>query len=90
MLTNITSAAGSSSSPYLSVKWTVPDVRGVTQPYDGMKIVVRIPRAGVSTAGAVLSIDGGTTYYPVAYNVNTVFTSHFPVGSTKLFTFNST
>lgn len=55
-----------------------------------MKIVVRIPRAGVSTAGAVLSIDGGTTYYPVAYNVNTVFTSHFPVGSTKLFTFNST
>lgn len=90
LMSGITTTPGSSSSSsYLSVKWTVDDVDGITQPFDGMKLIIKIPLAGVGTAGAVLSIDGGTTYHPIAYNVNTVFTTHFPVNSVKVFTYNA-
>lgn len=85
------SQAGSSTSgSYLSTKWegTVP---GVTAPVNGMKVAYRIAtNTGVATAGAVLSIDGGTTYYPVVFNVNSVITTRYSVGSTVLMTFNST
>lgn len=91
LLSGITTTAGNANSgSYLSVKWTVSNVDGVTTPYDGMKILVRIPLAGVGTAGAVLSIDGGTTYHPVAYNTNTVFTTHYAVNTTKLFVYHAT
>lgn len=89
-LMSLSTTAGSSASPYLSVKWTATDADGITTPYNGMKIAVKIPLAGVSTAGVVLSIDGGTTYHPVAYNVNTVLTSHYPVNSVKWFVYNAT
>lgn len=90
VVSGITTSAGSASSPYLSVKWTVDDVSGITTPYDGMKIVIRIPLAGVGTAGVLLSIDGGTTYHPVAYNVNTPLTTHYPVNTNKVFVYNAT
>ena len=91
VVSGITTTAGNASSgSYLSVKWTVDDVEGITEPYDGMKILVRIPLAGVGTAGVVLSIDGGTTYHPVAYNVNTALTTHYPVNTNKVFVYNAT
>lgn len=85
------SAAGNGDSgSYLSTKWegVVP---GTTTLTNGMKIAYRIAtNTGVSTAGAVLSIDGGTTYKPVVFNVNSVITTRYSVGSTLLLTYNST
>ena len=85
------SAAGNGASgEYLSTKWE-GTVSGVTTPTNGMKIAYRVAtNTGVSTAGAVLSIDGGTTYKPVVYNVNSVIGTRYSVGSTLLMTYNST
>ena len=90
-ISNASSAAGSSASPYLSVKWYVDDVAGITEPYDGMKIMVKIPLAGVGTAGVVLSINGDSNadYHPDVYNVSTVLTSQFSVNSYKLFVYDA-
>lgn len=78
------------SGQYLSTKWegTIP---GITVPINGLKIAYRIAtNTGVATAGAVLSIDGGTTYHPVVYNVNSVISTRYSVGSTILLTYNNT
>lgn len=90
------SVAGSSTSgSYLSVRWYASGVDGasnITTPYNGMKVLVKIPRAGVSTAGVVMSLNGNTNaeYHPVALNVNSVLTSHFPVNSMKVFVYDAT
>ena len=86
------SVAGSADSPYLSVRWYVSGVEGITEPYDGMKIAIKIPKAGVATAGVVLSINGDTNadYHPVAYNINTVFTTHYAVNVIKVFIYDAT
>ena len=85
------SAAGNATSgSYLSTKWE-GTVSGITTPTNGMKIAYRIAtNTGVATAGAVLSIDGGTTYKPVVFNVNSVITTRYSVGSTLLLVYNST
>ena len=85
------SAAGNSTADqYLSTKWE-GTVSGITTPYNGMKISYRIAtNTGVATAGAVLSIDGGTNYYPVVYNINSVIGTRYSVGSTIFAVFNST
>lgn len=85
------SAAGNGTSgTYLSTKWE-GTVSGITTPTDGMKIAFRIAtNTGVATAGAVLSIDGGTTYHPVVYNVNSAVSTRYSVGSTILLVYNST
>lgn len=85
------SQAGSSTSGSVrSTKWE-GTITGITTPTNGLKIAYRIGgNKGVSTGGAVLSIDGGTTYYPVVYNVNTVISTRYDVGSMLLLTFNST
>ena len=59
------SAAGNGTSgSYLSTKWEGVLPSGVTL-VDGLKVAYRIKtNTGVGTAGAVLSIDGGTTYKP--------------------------
>lgn len=88
----LSSVAGSATSgSYLSVRWYVSGIDGITEPYEGMKIWVKIPRAGVSTAGVVLSLNGNTNanYYPVVYNVNTVLTSHYAANSYKCFIFTT-
>lgn len=89
VMSGFTTTAGSASSPYLSVKWSVPNVGGITTPYNGMRVAIKIPMIGVETAGAVLSIDGGTTWHPLLYNVNTLLTSHFPANSVKYFTYDA-
>ena len=80
----------STSGSYLSTKWNVANASGITEPYDGMIIAIRVPSAGLSTAGVVLSIDGGTTYHPVVFNTSTVLTTYYSVGSTIIVTYNST
>ena len=92
LLSGITTVAGNGNSgSYKSVRWYVSGVEGVTTPYNGMKIAIKVPLAGVGTAGAVLSINGNTDaeYHPLAYNVNTVLTTHFPVNSIKVFIYDA-
>lgn len=84
-----TTAGSSTSGAYLAAKWAVANVNGITTPVDGMTIAVRVPLAG-NSGGVLLSIDGGTTYYPVVRNVNTLVTTNYAVGSTIVVTFNST
>jgi len=91
-LGTLTTVAGSGSSgSYKSVRWYVSDCEGVTAPYDGMRIAIKIPLAGVGTAGVMLSINGNNDadYHPLAYNVNTVLTTHFPVNSIKVFVYDA-
>ena len=70
-------AGNGTSGQYLSSKWEAASVDGITTPYDGMRLAVRIPVQGVSTAGVTLSIDGGTTWHSVRYNRNTALTTHY-------------
>lgn len=85
-----TSTGCATSGFYKSTLWSLDDISGITTPYNGMKIVVRIPVAGVGTAGALLSIDDGANYHPIAYNLNTAFTTHYPVNTNKVFVYNAT
>ena len=92
VLSGISTLAGSSSSSsYKSVRWYVSEVSGITEPYDGMKLAIKVPLAGVRTAGAVLSINGNAdaSYHPLAYNVNTPLTTQFLVDSIKIFTYDA-
>ena len=84
-----TTAGSSTSGAYLAAKWAVADVNGITTPVNGMTIAVRVPLAG-NSGGVLLSIDGGTTYYPIVRNVSTLVTTNYAVGSTIILTFNST
>ena len=87
---DITATAGSNTSgSYLAAKWKVADVDGITAPTDGMSISLRTPAAG-NSGGILLSIDGGTTYYPIVRNVSSLVTTHYSAGSTLILTFNST
>lgn len=87
---DFTTIAGSSTSgSYLATKWHVPNVDGITTPTDGMSVALRVPLAG-SSGGILLSINGGTTYYPIVRNVNSLITTHYSVGSTLMLTFNPT
>ena len=55
-LGTLSTVAGSATSgSYKSVRWYVSSCEGVTVPYDGMRIAIKIPLAGVGTAGAILS-----------------------------------
>ena len=56
-----------------------------------MKLLIKVPLAGVSTAGVILSINGDNDadYHPVAYNVNTVLTTHYPAKTYKLFVYDA-
>ena len=76
VMSGFTTTAGSSTSgSYLSVKWTINGIDEITTPYDGMKVMIKIPKVGVSTAGVVMSIDNGTTYHPCVVNTATVLSS---------------
>lgn len=84
-----TTAGSNTSGAYLAAKWAVANVNEITTPVNGMTIAVRVPLAG-NSGGVLLSIDGGTTYYPIVRNINTLVTTNYGVGSTIILTFNST
>lgn len=86
---NFTTVAGSDTTDaYLAAKWHVSNVDSITVPQDGMSISFRTPTAG-NKGGILLSINGGTTYYPIIRNTSTLVTTNYPVGSTLILTFNS-
>ena len=85
-----TGTAGSGSTPYLSTKWQLENVEGtITTPYNGMRMIVKVPTAGVGTAGVILSIDNGQTWHPLHYN-NSTLTTHYAVGTVVLVVYDST
>lgn len=69
--------AGSSSAAYVPALWTFN--LGLT-PAAGDIIVIKIPVAGVN-AGVWLSVDNGTTYYPVALVNDTRLTNQYAVNN---------
>ena len=92
-ISSLSTVAGSATSgSVLSVRWYVSGVNGITTPYDGMKIVVKIPLVGVATGGVILSLNGNNAndYHPVSYNNTTVLTGHYPVNTYKMFTYDAT
>jgi len=64
---------GSSSKAYIPSLWTFSI--GYT-PTAGDMILIKIPVAGVN-AGVWMSVNGGTTYYPVATVGKTRITTHY-------------
>lgn len=69
--------AGSSTKAYIPALWTFNI--GYT-PVAGDLIVIKIPVAGISS-GVWISVDGGTTYYPVATVYKTRLTTQYPVNA---------
>lgn len=91
-VTGLSTVAGNGTSgSYLSVRWYNSGVEGLTAPYDGMRLLIKIPLAGVGTAGAMLSINGNNAadYHPLAYNNTSVLTSHYAVNTYKLFVYDA-
>ena len=81
-----TTPGNGTSGSYLSTKWRINDTD--TELRDGRIIMLRVPsNRGVSPAGTVLSIDNGTTYRPVAYNVSAL-TTHYATNSTIILVYN--
>ena len=72
--------AGSKTVDYVPSLWTFNT--GYT-PAAGDMIVVKVPIAGVNS-GVWMSVDNGTTYYPVAAINKTRFTTQYPVDSMVL------
>lgn len=72
---------------YYPQKWTADT--GIT-PADGQMITIRMPAAG-SDYGIFLSLNNGTTYYPIAYTQqnSSRLTTHFPNGSTLYLMYDS-
>lgn len=73
------SDGGASASPnrYKPAKWTYN--LGTIQPKDGDMFTIKIPVAG-HDFGTYMSIDNGTTYYPLVTGNASRLTSHYSVG----------
>lgn len=67
--------AGSASAAYIPSLWTFN--LGIV-PVAGDMITIKIPIAG-NSSGVWVSVDNGTTYYPVATIGKSRLTTHYPV-----------
>lgn len=88
MYRSLTGTAGTSTSPYRSSKWDVTDT-SITSYTDGMVVSAIVPVAGLSTYGSVFQINN-LGYKPVVYNINTVISTRYSVGSVVWMTYNAT
>lgn len=61
----------------LSMKWTLDDIDGITEPFAGMMASIQIPDTSSYGSGVVMSIDGGATYHPVLRNRITALTNAY-------------
>ena len=85
---SLTGTAAVTSSPYCHAKWDVTDA-SVTQYADGMVVCVKVPVAGNGSYGTGLQINS-LGYKPVVYNVNTMISTRYGVGSVVWAVYNST
>lgn len=75
--TGTTGQAGSSSKAYIPSVWTFNI--GYT-PVAGDMIMIKVPAAGIAS-GVWISVDNGTTYYPIATVNKTRLTTQYPVNA---------
>lgn len=89
-LSNVSGTAAVTSSPYTSAKWytTVNDSR-ITSLYSGLTIALKIPVAGNGIYGTVLNVNG-LGDHPVVYDINSMISTRYSVGSTIMLTYNAT
>lgn len=72
----------------LSMKWTLDDIDGITEPVPGMTVAIQIPDTSIHASGVVMSIDGGATYHPVLRNKVTALTNAYPEEVIVVFVYN--
>lgn len=71
--------AGSAATPrYFPTLWKYDIGRTAI---DGDIVTVKIPSVGGHSYGVQMSIDNGTTYYPIALNGTAKLTTHFPANT---------
>lgn len=85
---SLTGTAAVTSSPYTHAKWDVTDDT-VTQYVDGMVVCVKVPVAGHGTYGTGLQINS-LGYKPIVYNVSSMISTRYSVGSVVWAVYNST
>ena len=85
-----TGTQGSSNSSKLACN--ISDCFDLTDgvPENGTVLAIRLAVATAATYGALLSVDGGTTYRPIVYNAATGVADRYSADSTIILTYNST
>lgn len=84
----LTGTAAVTATPYTHAKWDVVD-ESVTEYRDGMIVCVKVPVAGNGTYGTALQINN-LGYKPVVYNVNSMVSTRYSVGSVVWAVYNAT
>ena len=85
---SLTGTAAVTSSPYYCSRWDVTDPL-VTAYEDGMVVCVKVPVAGNGTYGTGLQINS-LGYKPMVYNVNSMISTRYSVGSIVWAVYNAT
>lgn len=84
----LTGTAAVTATPYTHAKWDVVD-ESVTEYRDGMIVCIKVPVAGNGTYGTGLQINN-LGYKPVVYNVNSMVSTRYSVGSVVWAVYNAT
>lgn len=84
----LTGTAADTISPYNHSKWDVTDST-VTEYVDGMVVCLKVPVAGHGTYGTGFQINN-LGYKPVVYNVNSMVSTRYGVGSVIWCVYNAT
>ena len=82
-----TGTAAVTTSPYTFAKWEASS-DAITELYDGLAIVYKVPVVGSSVAGTCLQINN-LGYHPVVTTVNTGISTRYGVNGTILLVYNS-
>ena len=85
---SLTGTAAKTTSPYWCARWDVADPK-VTEYFDGMLVCVKVPVAGNGSYGTALQIND-LGYKPIVWNLNSMITTRYPVGSVVWAVYNST
>lgn len=82
-----TGTAAKTSKPYISAKWEA-DIDDISEYYDGLTIVYKVPVAGNGSYGTVLQINS-LGYHPVLRAVNSMVSTRYAVNATVALVYNS-
>ena len=85
---SLTGTAAKTTSPYWCARWDVADPK-VTEYFDGMLVCVKVPVAGNGSYGTALQIND-LGYKPIVWNLNSMITTRYSVGSVVWAVYNST
>lgn len=80
--------AAKTTTPYYASRWDVTD-KDVTGYTDGMVVSIRVPVAGNGSYGTVFQINN-LGYHPVVYNISSMISTRYGVGSQVIAVYNST